>query len=83
MKRSAMFLLTAAMGLSLAACGKAADDKTADDTVAEDQGTGTNTDTEGAGQTGGSGGDEASGAASGVTIEYAVNYQQDAQASVM
>ncbi len=83
MKRSAMFLLTAAMGLSLTACGKAADDKTADDTVAEDQGTGTNTDTEGAGQTGGSGGDEASGAASGVTIEYAVNYQQDAQASVM
>lgn len=81
MKRSAMFLLTAAMGLSLAACGKAADDKTADDTVAESQGTGT--DTEGAGQTGGSGGDEASGAASGVTIEYAVNYQQDAQASVM
>ncbi len=34
MKRSAMFLLTAAMGLSLAACGKAADDKTADDRVA-------------------------------------------------
>lgn len=71
MKKVLALLLAAAMGISLVACNGTADNRE------------TKANTEGSVGTGESGEQQKPADSAGVTIEYAVNYQQDNQVSVM